>query len=373
MANNNSDPSEANPNDAQGQNETDHQPVQEQNLENILKNIKEDHQKTQNIVLQSILVLKDETRGLMNRDLTTKLADKMSGNEKIVNLNNLKNKLEEVNKLLNTSLLCIEWLLSEKDNLERVEESIRDSARESSLEVNTNEIAYFENTIKKFSKIKAVAFPTVGGAVGGVGGGVVVAGTTVGIHTGLVSIAGILTSIGIYGVAACGAGIVVAGGLVGVTVGTGVIAAIWLIKAYQIGKARKGKFEEFVEMEKDFDQKRVLIKLSIVSNKFERLVKQVKYRLDPGFSMLRSRREDEVQRNKAVEEYHKVYDMVLNNPIGQEEERKALAKQIAENACKTALENDFVYNNEANFEIFLRERIQTPDVRNSLRRGSNGD
>ena len=72
--------------------------------------------------------------------------------------------------------------MSEKDNLERVEESIRDSARENSLEVNTNEIAYFENIIKNIPAKTAVAISTVGWVVGGVGGGAVVAGTAVGLQ-----------------------------------------------------------------------------------------------------------------------------------------------------------------------------------------------
>lgn len=367
MANNHPDPIKANPINPQEENEQNPQPVLEQNSENVLKSIKDDYQKTQNLVLQSILVLKDETRGLMTRDLTTKVADKMNGNEKIVNLENLKKKLEEVNKSLNECLLYVEWLLSKKEEIERVEESIRESARENSLETNNKEIAYFENKIKNISAKTAMAIPIVGGVVGGVGSCVALTGTAVGIYTGLVSIVATLASIGIAGVAACGVGTVAAGCLIGVTVGIGIYGAVWLIKAYQIGKARKGKFEEFVELEKDFDEKRVLIKLSIVSNKFKRLVKQVR---DPEFFMLQSEREDETQRNKAVEQYHRVYAMVLNNPMVKEEDKIAFAKQMAEDACKTALGNDLVYGNGENFEKFLRERI-TPDRRDSL--GGNGD
>eukprot|EP00800_Vazella_pourtalesii_P023790 TRINITY_DN9833_c0_g2_i1.p1 TRINITY_DN9833_c0_g2~~TRINITY_DN9833_c0_g2_i1.p1 ORF type:complete len:387 (+),score=54.96 TRINITY_DN9833_c0_g2_i1:41-1162(+) len=366
MADNHPDPIEGNPINPQKENEQNPQTVLEQSLEDVLKSIKNDYQKSQNLVLQNILVLKDETRGLMTRNLTTKVADKMNGNEKIVNLENLKKKLEEVNESLNECLLYVEWLLSKREEIERVEESIRESARENSLETNNKEIANFENKIKKISAKTAVAIPTLSGVVGGGIVTVVVAGMAGVVKAKLISIAAILASIGIAGVAACGVGTVTAGCLIGVTVGIGIYGAVWLIKAYQIGKARKGRFEEFVEFEKDLDEKRVLIKLSIVSNKFKRLVKQVKDRTDPGgFVMFQSEREEEIQRNKAVEQYHKVYAMVLNSPMGREEERKAFAKQMAEDACKTALGNDLVYDNGENFEKFLRERI-TPDRKNSL-------
>ena len=236
------------------QNEPNPKPLEEKSMADLLNTIRDDYRKVKKLIKRSILVLNDETKGLMVRDFTTRVGDSINGNEKNINLKNLCKKLEKLDGSLNISLEYIEWLLLHIEELEKVKDIIRENVHENLLKTDAKEIPYFENTIKNISTLNAVAMagPTVGGVVGGVGGGVAVAGTAVAIICKLVSIVAILASIGIAGVAGCGVGIVVTGSLAGIAVGSGLGAAIWLRKAYKIGKERKGKFEEFVEMEKKF-------------------------------------------------------------------------------------------------------------------------
>ena len=376
MATKEPDPIEITPNDAQGQIEPNPKPLEEQSSADLLNKIRDNYRIVKKSIKRSILVLNDETRGLMVRDFTTKVGDKIIGNEKLIDLGSLCEKLEKLDVLLNTSLEYIEWLLLNIEQVEKVEKMIQEYVSENLLRIDPKEIVYFKNTIKNISTKTAVAIPAVGWLVGGVGSGAVVAGTVVGIHTGLISIVAILASIGMGGVAGCGAGIVVTGGLAGLAAGTGIGTAIWLRNAYKIGKERRGKFEEFVEMEKNLDKQKVVEKVTIVSGEFRRLLRQVKDIANKDYNIEDNVREDDRQRDKAVEQYKKVYRDILEDPNMQElsEDKKIkIAKRAAENACKAALENDLVYSNEVHFDKFLRERIETPDGSNSLERGSTGD
>ena len=367
MADNNPDQIEVNskPNDVQRQieHEPNPKPLEELSSADLLNKIRDDYRIVKKSIKRSILVLNDKTKGLMVRDFTTKVGDKIIGNEKLIDPERLCGKLKGLDELLDTSLDYIGWLLLHIGQLEEVKKIISENVNENLLETDQNKIAHFENITRNISTKAAVVIPAVGWVVGGAGGvGVCVAltGTALGIHTGLISIVAILASIGICGIAACGVGTVAAGCLAGVTVATGVGAAIWLNRAYQIGKARRGKFEEFVEMERDLGNKDVLIKVETVRDEFRRLVKLIKDIVIKDYNIDAIVREDEKQRDKAVEQYKEVYQEILHDPNIQElsEEKKIkIAERAAKKACKTALENDLVYSNVENFEIFLRERI----------------
>ena len=368
---------EVNLNDPQEQIDPNPKPLEEESIEDLLSKIRNDYRKVKKSIKRSILVLNDETKGLMVRGFTVKVGDKISGNEKLINLSNFCKKLVTLDRLLDTSLEYIEWLLIHIEQLERVDKFIRENVRENLLGTDMKEIAYFKNKINNFSMKTAVAVPTVGWVVGGVGGVVcaTATATAVSIHAGLISIVAILASIGIAGVAGCGVGIMATGSIAGLTVGTGVGIAIWFVRAYQIGKARKGKFEEFVEMESNLDKQEVSQKVSIVSDELRRIVRQVKDIARKDYNIEDNVREDDRQRDKAVEKYNEAYREMLDDPNIQElseEKKMKIAKSAAEKACKTALENDLVYGHEACFERFLRERIEIPDGRNNPRRGSNG-
>ncbi|KAI6654015.1 hypothetical protein LOD99_2862 [Oopsacas minuta] len=343
----------------------DNPPVQ--TLQEIIKKMHDDYQGTQKSVKSCILVLTDETIGLLSKDLITKVGDKMNGNTSRTNPMKLRKKLEEINTLLNRTLLYIEWLMLNIEKLERVETMIQEYAKEYLLDTNRTEIQPLEKIIRNSCKTITITGITsmVGTGLGGTGGCGAVIGTAIGVKVSLISITNILSGIGIGGIAGCAAGIIGGGAVIGLAIGATIALSIWFIRAYNIGKSRKVKFKEIEEMERDLNQQRVKYKLSLVGDKLNRIIIQVKEMTNPNYRIEDTNSKNETQRRSAVEEYHKVYKDTLGDPITKDlpdKKKIEIAKYAAKKACRIMLKDDLIYSeNEELLEKFIRERINIQD------------
>ena len=339
--------------------------LQVKTLEQIIKETYKDYELTQKSVKECRIVLTDEINGLLKTNGIIKVGDKLSGNSRRINLPGFLKKLENIDKLLNTTLDYMGWLIINIDKLDMVEENLRENHEDNILKTSKSVTEFVERrTDKEYSALKwGIGNSLIDTSVGGGGGIVAVAGSAVAIKLGLVSITGILSAIGIAGIACSAVGIVGVGVIVGLSMGAGLGIAIWLLKAYQIGRCRRAKFEEILAMETDLNQRQVLLKLSVINDILKRAIKQTRGFIDPSYLIEQSVREDESLRTRAVHTYHKVYQETLAQEFLEQlprEQQKQIAESAAKNACKAILQTDLIYGAEDDkgFEIFLRERIQ---------------
>ena len=123
--------------------------------------------------------------------------------------------------------------------------------------------------------------PICGAIVGGVGGAVIGGG----VVAALIAIVGILSAIGVSGVAVAGVGALATGAIAGLVGGAIIGIGIWLKKAYEIGKARKAKYSQIEEMDKEINAKDVSLRLSMINSNLQRTIGLVKDANDPNYHL----------------------------------------------------------------------------------------
>ena len=97
------------------------------NIEQTLKDICGDYRLTQMTIKKCIVVLSDQTCGLMSRDFIATVGDKMKMNNKIMNLQVFLAKLNEIDRSLNKALSYLKWLKNHTVELIKFEDELKEN------------------------------------------------------------------------------------------------------------------------------------------------------------------------------------------------------------------------------------------------------
>ena len=346
------------------------QPPINANVEQTLKEILEDYKLTQKTIKECIIVLSDETRGLMSRNFMKTVGDIINKNK--IDLEKFLRKLKEIDTYLNEAISYLEWLKMNIVQLEKFEEKLKMDTQDKEIRIENSPV---EPTIRMFDKertaIKGLVISPICTTAVGVAGGAIIGAGVLGIYAGLFASVGILSAIGVSGVAGAGVGALATGAVVGFVGGAIIGIGIWLMKAYEIGKARKATYSQIEEMDNGINEKNVIRKLYQVNSNLERTIRLVKDANDPNYHLEMSFKTNGADTNRAILTYRDTHSkfMEMGRDLPQEK-RIEMAETAARDACKAALAKDPIYSSDQMIDTFIQKCVNTGKERGNSHRFS---